>query len=193
VGYKDMGTLNKVLNGFIKFVFIVVGLLVAVVPIVYIYGHESVYRQEWSSGLERFSGRAGQVEQLATHKLSNVYLRPDAAKLTWADVNATLHLANYLHHQLQNNGVTVVRRALEFKKPVAGKRAKGKEVSEEVEVAESNQVGEVPPLRWLKDLVEPYISFEHESLRRKHWIIVCLGELEGKVAKEIENLQKNNG
>jgi hypothetical protein len=52
-------------------------------------------------------------------------------------------------------------------------------------LGESNQIIEVPPLRWLRDMVEPYLAFEHESLRRKHWVIVCLGELDAKVANEI--------
>jgi fatty acid/phospholipid biosynthesis enzyme len=47
-------------------------------------------------------------------------------------------------------------------------------------------------LQWLKEIVEPYLSFEHETLKRKHWIIVCLGELDPKVANEIESLQKLN-
>jgi hypothetical protein len=34
-----MGTLNKIINGFVKFAFILVGLSIAVVPIIYIFGH----------------------------------------------------------------------------------------------------------------------------------------------------------
>ena len=57
---------------------------------------------------------------------------------------------------------------------------------------ESKTIVEIAPLRWLKDILEPYISFEHASLKEKHWIIVCLGELESKSANEIENFLKKN-
>jgi hypothetical protein len=70
-----MGTLNKLLNLLIKFVFILVGLAAALIPTVYIFGHEPLVRQQWNNSLERFSGRQVQVQLLASHSLANVYLR----------------------------------------------------------------------------------------------------------------------
>ena len=115
------------------------------------------------------------MEQVRAQTLSNVYLRAEKSKLSWGDVNATIELANYLQHQLEKSDVTVVRRLLEFKKPPPAKKGKGAAHSEELLLEESNDVIEVPPLRWLRDIVEPYLAFEHETLKRKHWVIVSLG------------------
>lgn len=119
-----MGTLNKLLNLFIKFVFIIVGLAAALVPTVYIFGHEPLLKQQSSTHLERFSGRQAQVQLLGSQRLGNVFLRGQKGRLSWSDINATLQLADYLHHQLQDNGVFVARRLLEFKKPPVDKKAK---------------------------------------------------------------------
>jgi hypothetical protein len=83
-----------------------------VVPIIYIFGHEEVSRQQWTTGLQRFSGREAQAEQVRGQTLANVYLRSEKSKLSWTDVNATIELANYLQHQLEKNDITVVRRLL---------------------------------------------------------------------------------
>ena len=107
-----MGTLNKVLNALIKFLFIIAGLAIALLPLVYIYGHEQVSRQQWTPALQKFTGRQEQVERAKGESLGNVYLRAEKAKLSWSDVNATIELANYLQHQLEKSDLTVVRRLL---------------------------------------------------------------------------------
>jgi hypothetical protein len=107
-----MGTLNKILNALIRFLFIIAGLAVALLPLVYIYGHEQTARQQWTPALQKFSGRQGQVERARAASLGNVYLRGEKARLSWSDVNATVELANYLQHQLEKSDVTVVRRLL---------------------------------------------------------------------------------
>lgn len=82
---------------------------------------------------------------------------------------------------------------MEFKKPVAVKKTKKGEESEEgLDVEELSTLKETPPMRWLKDLIEPVIGFEHPTVKQKHWIIVALGDLEAKFANEIDNIRKSN-
>jgi prolyl oligopeptidase PreP (S9A serine peptidase family) len=75
------------------------------------------------------------VEKLKEHTVSNIYLRNDKAKLSWQDVNSTLAFADYLQHQLEEQDITVVKRVLEFKKPVAAKKSKKTEETESINVS----------------------------------------------------------
>lgn len=178
-----MGILNKLINGFIKFAFVIIGLAIAVVPAIYIYGHESSAPQVWNDSLAQFDARASQVQLVKNQQVSNIFLRSEKTKLSWADVNATLQLADYLQHELEKEDISVVKRIVEFKKPVAQKKTKKGEESEEgLEVEELSSLKETPPTRWLKDLIEPVIGFEHQTVKKKHWIIVALGDLETKFA-----------
>lgn len=124
-----MGILNKLINGFIKFAFVIIGLSIAVVPAIYIYGHESSAPQVWNDSLAQFDTRASQVQLVKNQPVSNIFLRPEKTKLSWADVNATLQLADYLQHELEKEDITVVKRIVEFKKPVAQKKTKKGEES----------------------------------------------------------------
>ncbi len=92
---------------------------------------------------------------------------------------------------MQKDGVFVARRLLEFKKPAVDKKSKVAE-KQLPEFGESKSIAETAPLQWLKNILEPYLFFEHYSLKVKHWIIICLGDLESKAANEIENFLKKN-
>nr|BAJ98960.1 predicted protein [Hordeum vulgare subsp. vulgare] len=91
-----MGKFNKILNGLIKALVVVVGLAIAVVPVIYIFAHEPQTTLPWREELGKFADRTDQLALLSLSPISNFYLRPQKSKLSWSDVNATLQLADYL-------------------------------------------------------------------------------------------------
>lgn len=112
-----MSALKKIINIGIKVLLAAVLLAISLVPLFYLMGHECLDRPTWSEELDFHSPRNPQIEQLQTHAFSNVFLRNEPTKLTWNEVRYTNSLADYISHQLNNKGVAVVRKNLQFNEP----------------------------------------------------------------------------
>ena len=91
-------SLNKVINLALKGALAVTLLGIALIPLIYISGHECLHSQRWSDDLEFHSPREAQIDSVVASPITNLYLRDGEPKLTWTDVRYTASLADYVSH-----------------------------------------------------------------------------------------------
>ena len=119
---------------------------------------------------------------------ANIFLKDQGKRASWKEVEETFKLANYVSHQLTQQGHYVVRKNLPFKQP-KGKAPKApKWAPSEL----SNTLREEPPLKVIKGRLEKYLNFEHEKLNEKVWVIVSVSELASHNAYEIRSIMAEN-
>jgi hypothetical protein len=78
-----------------------------------------------------------------------------------SDIDATIALANFAHFQLETKDVTVIKKTLDFRYPQASKKSKTNQTDSSTKLETTNSLIESPPLKWLKDIIEPHLGFEH--------------------------------
>ena len=57
-----MTTLNKIFDAFMKFGLLLVAISVAIVPVLFLAGHETLHQQMWRDDFADHALRMGQVE-----------------------------------------------------------------------------------------------------------------------------------
>lgn len=52
-----MSLLNKLVNYGSKFILVMIGLTIALIPIIYIFANETLHHQSWNPGFEKYLNR----------------------------------------------------------------------------------------------------------------------------------------
>lgn len=151
-----MNKLNKLTDWMLKFGIILLAFAGALIPIIFLLGHETLHQQPWDDSLAQHSARSSEVQVAKTLEVSNIYLK-EKGSISSTDVTDTLELADFVCYTLQSQGEAVVRRNIETK---AGKKGKKKGDANNIEGYKvSTSLHENPPLKGLKNKLSKMIDF----------------------------------
>lgn len=81
-----MINLNKVTAVTVKLIIFLVGLSIAVIPIVYIIGTEPLHTQPWHTDFEHLSSNSPILEQINNSTVFNIYLKEDSKSFAWSEI-----------------------------------------------------------------------------------------------------------
>ena len=70
-----MNTLNKITALTVKLLIFLIGLSIAIVPIIYILGSDPLHTQTWSSDLQILSSKSHLLSPTHNKTVFNIYLR----------------------------------------------------------------------------------------------------------------------
>ena len=183
MGIKDK--LNKLTDFLTKFGIVSLAFAVALIPVIFLLGHETLHQQPWNDSLAQHSGRTSDVEAAKALEVSNIFLKQKGS-VSKSDISDTIELADFVCYTLQSQGEAVVRRNIETKGGKKGKK-KADVVSFEGHKT-SKTLHETPVLKDIKNKMAKFIDFETESLKNKYWVIVISGQLDSHIVDEIETI-----
>lgn len=146
--------LNKGVDVIVKIIILVLAFAVALFPIAFIFGHETLNQQPWSPSFESLAQRKVSIDEAKALQISNIHLK-ESGSVTSSDVSQTFRLADFVCYTLQDQGAAVVRKNFETKS-----KKKGKKSLESPKGYKTVQtLHENPPLKALKSKLSKYIDF----------------------------------
>jgi len=119
MGIKDK--LNKLIDFLTKFGIVSLAFVVALVPVIFLLGHETLHQQPWNDSMAQHSDRTSDVETAKALEVSNIFLKQKGS-VSKSDIRDTLELADFVCYTLQSQGEAVVRRNIETKGAKKGKK-----------------------------------------------------------------------
>ena len=70
-----MNKLNKATDFLFKFGIILIAFAVALIPVVFLLGHETLHQQPWNDSMSQHSARKADIDSAKALEVSNIYLK----------------------------------------------------------------------------------------------------------------------
>lgn len=145
---------NKGVDVLVKIIVLIVAFGVALFPIAFIFGHETLHQQPWNASFETLAERKTSIEEVKNLQISNIHLK-DSGSITSGDVSQAFKLADYVCYTLHGQGAAVVRKNFETKSKKKGK--KSLEIPKGYKTVQT--LHENPPLKQLKAKLAKFVDF----------------------------------
>lgn len=104
-----LSKLNKFVDIGVKITVLIVAFSVALFPIAFIFGHETLHQQQWNESFDELALRKADIEEAKALDISNIHWK-ESGSVTSSDIESTFRLADFVCYSLHDQGSAVVRR-----------------------------------------------------------------------------------